>query len=373
LQVLRKIIWLYILTLAVYSNFSYSRVFTDSTGVESPEYKNTFIVLPAVGYTPNTSWFFGTSGNYLFKLRGSDSTTRTSNINPFLIYTLEKQLIIQCDYTIFLKNEEYIFSGDAAYLNFPQFYYGIGNNTLDVNKEKFSYNVFFIKQILSKKITTDLFGKIGYDYYNIFKVERKENGLLDLIERPAAYDGGVASGITLGMGYDSRNNVLNSSKGVFLNFKSTFYPKMLGSGFVFQTYVLDARKYLKLFKNREDVLAFHGYGLFNFGDIPFALMAKLGGEVIMRGYYKGRYRDNHLLAFQAEYRLHVWKRIGVVGFAGFGDVAHNINKFNVNDIKYSYGMGLRIKLIKKEDLNLRIDYGITPISGNFYISIAEAF
>ena len=71
--------------------------------------------------------------------------------------------------------------------------------------------------------------------------------------------------------------------------------------------------------------------------------------------------------------MHVWKWIGVVGFAGFGDVAHDINKFNVNDIKYSYGMGLRIKLIKQENLNLRIDYGITPISGNFYVSIAEAF
>jgi len=71
--------------------------------------------------------------------------------------------------------------------------------------------------------------------------------------------------------------------------------------------------------------------------------------------------------------LHAWKRIGIVGFAGFGDVANEINKFNVSDIKFSYGMGLRIKLIKKEDLSLRIDYGVTPSPGNFYISIAEAF
>ena len=364
---MKKLICLF---LTVYSGFSYSK--TDSAQADTP-YKNTFIVLPAIGYSPNTSWFFGASGNYLFKPKGADSTTRTSNFNPFLVYTLEKQLLIQCTYTIFLKDEKYIISGDAVYLDFPQIYYGIGNNTLDINKENYSYKTFFMKPVFSKKLKGNLFAKVGYEYYNIFNVERKENGLLDLIERPPSYNGGVASGIMLGIGYDSRNNVLNSSKGIFLNFKSAFYPTMLGSGFVFQSYTLDARKYLMPFKNREDVIAFQGYGLFNFGATPFALLAQLGGETLMRGYYRGRYRDNHLLACQAEYRLHVWERFGFVGFAGFGDVANEISKFNINDIKYSYGMGLRIKLVKKELLNLRIDYGITPISRNFYVSIAEAF
>lgn len=369
---MKKTIWLYILALAGYSNFSYAGI-TDSTGAESSKYKNAFVVIPAIGHTPNTDWFFTASGNYLFKLNGQDSTTRTSNFNLYLIYTLENQILIWCDYKFFFNKEKYILSGDIGFVSFPQVYYGIGNNTSDVNKEDFSYNALFIKQILSQKIISDLFVKVGYDYYNVFNVVRKKNGLLDLIERPAAYDGGVASGIVLGMGYDSRNNVLNSSKGIFLNFKSTFYSKMLGSGFVFQSYILDARKYHKLFKTREDVIAFQGYGLFNFGEIPFPLMAKLGGDMIMRGYYNGRYRDNHLLAIQAEYRLHLWKRIGIVGFAGLGDVADEIRKFNLNDIKYSYGLGFRFKVIKKENLNIRIDYGITSISGNFYITISEAF
>ncbi|MFH1320646.1 MAG: BamA/TamA family outer membrane protein [Bacteroidota bacterium] len=359
--------------LIAFSNYSFSKILTDSAKADSTKYKNTFIFLPAVGYTPNTSWFFGISGNYLFKFKGQDSTTRTSNYNPLFIYTLEKQIIIWNDYTLFFNKEKYILSGDIAFMSYPQVYYGIGNNTPKENKEDVSYSEFFFRQIVSKKVASHLFAKIGYDYYNMFKVEREENGLLDLLERPVGYDGGTASGIILGAGIDSRNNILNSKEGIFLKLTGYFYLPMLGSNFSFQNYKLDFRKYIKPFKNREDVLAFQGYGILNFGETPFNKLAKLGGEMIMRGYYEGRYRDNHLLAFQTEYRLHVWKRIGMVCFAGLGDVANKTNRFNTNDIKYSYGLGLRFKMIKKEDLNIRIDYGITQTSGNFYLSISEAF
>ena len=40
----------------------------------------------------------------------------------------------------------------------------------------------------------------------------------------------------------------------------------------------------------------------------------------MRGYYEGRYRDKHSLEATVELRQHVWKRNGIVVWAGAGTV-----------------------------------------------------
>ena len=99
----------------------------------------------------------------------------------------------------------------------------------------------------------------------------------------------------------------------------------------------------------------------------------MGGDMIMRGYYQGSYRDKNLLAFQAEYRLQLLKRWGIVGFAGAGGISDAINHFNLDTIKPSYGGGLRFKINRKENVNVRVDYGFGKGQQNVYFFIAEAF
>jgi hypothetical protein len=45
----------------------------------------------------------------------------------------------------------------------------------------------------------------------------------------------------------------------------------------------------------------------------------------MRGYYEGRFRERQLYAVQAEYRAHLFWRVGAVGFASLGGVARDID------------------------------------------------
>ncbi len=44
-----------------------------------------------------------------------------------------------------------------------------------------------------------------------------------------------------------------------------------------------------------------------------------------------------------------------------------------DQLKYSYGGGLRVMLSKSEKLNLRLDYGIGEQSSGFYFQLGEAF
>lgn len=78
--------------------------------------------------------------------------------------------------------------------------------------------------------------------------------------------------------------------------------------------------------------------------------------------------------FQAEYRFPLYKRFSAVLFGGTGTVGRNFSDYAVNELKYSYGGGLRFAVNKKEKLNIRIDYGIGQGKNNgFYLQLGEAF
>jgi hypothetical protein len=136
---------------------------------------------------------------------------------------------------------------------------------------------------------------------------------------------------------------------------------------------LDARKFITLSHRRNDVFAFQLYFLATTGNPVWNEIGALGGMDLMRGYYSGRYRDNVYFASQAEYRLPLTKMFGLVTFVGLGDVSHSLSTFGFNNLKPSYGAGLRVRIDNKEKLNLRIDYGIGKHTSNFYITVAESF
>ena len=69
-------------------------------------------------------------------------------------------------------------------------------------------------------------------------------------------------------------------------------------------------------------------------------------------------------------------RIGFVFFGGMGDVPNSLSEAKWENLKYSVGGGLRLKIIKSENLNIRFDYalGLGQVKDqNFYVGIAEVF
>ncbi len=93
----------------------------------------------------------------------------------------------------------------------------------------------------------------------------------------------------------------------------------------------------------------------------------------MRGYQLGRYRDNHALQFQSEYRVNLFWRIGATVFGGVGNVYPNVGDFRLRDSKYTYGLGLRLNANKNDPANVRIDWGWGEDTKGLYITFGEAF
>jgi outer membrane translocation and assembly module TamA len=111
------------------------------------------------------------------------------------------------------------------------------------------------------------------------------------------------------------------------------------------------------------------------GTAPFDLLPQLGGDVLLRGYYQGRFRDRTLLAGQVEYRSPLVWRLGLVGFAAAGQVAPEFGAMGFDRFKPAVGVGLRIRFVKATGLSIRADYGwgLEGGSAGFYLNVGEAF
>jgi len=345
---------------------------------EDPTFKQSkFVFAPIVAYEPSTNWGFGVGAKFLFKPFGAGADTRTSNMPLSVKYTLNNQFLATSDYTIFFPHENYLLKGKIGFAKFPISYFGIGSDTQDTNKREISFNNFIIEPLLLKKISDGFFvgGGWRYNTYNsVDEILDDENDVRISIDDEY---GTTSSGFEFALTFDTRNNVLNASEGIFSEFTHGFYDKALGSSQNFMLTKFDFRKYWQFSERRpDDSFAFQTYGRFSWNETPILELSSLGGAELLRGYQEDRFRDRHAFFTQAEYRWQALERIGFVFYTGAGNVASKIEDMEFKNLKYSLGTGIRLKIVKSENLNIRVDYAVglgSTSDRNFYLGIAESF
>jgi len=341
---------------------------------DSTLYPSKFIAAPIISYSPETNLGLGVGAKYLFKFKGSGEETRTSNMPLSLQYTLKNQVFFFSGFEIFTNQEKWVITGNIRFQNFPRLYYGIGRDTPEENEEQYdNYQATFEPILLKRLFTKYLFLGGGIRYNHIFKVGVEENGLL-ATNRPSGFEGSTSAGVELAALYDSRDNILNASKGWYVELTYGAYNKALGGTHKFNLARYDLRYFTGISKKNKDVLGFQFIGHFSNGDVPFSELALLGSNEIMRGYREGRYVERNMMAGQVEYRK-TFKdsRFGMVAFVGTGDVFNKIDQLKVKNLRPNFGVGLRFLLDKEENLNIRADWGFGDNSNNLYLNIAEAF
>ena len=112
--------------------------------------------------------------------------------------------------------------------------------------------------------------------------------------------------------------------------------------------------------------------MFNCGHTPWALLSEVGGNDRMRGYYEGRYRDQHLVETQLELRQHIKGRNGAVAWVGLAEPFRSWKEFQWSHFLPNAGVGYRWEF--KPRINLRLDVGFTKGGGaGFIFNLNEAF
>ena len=170
--------------------------------------------------------------------------------------------------------------------------------------------------------------------------------------------------------YDSRDFMLNASKGVFVQIDQTFTPRCFGNGkYNFSTTEATFATYGKLWKGA--ILAGELHGQFNYGHIPWSQLATVGSNDRMRGYYEGRYNDKNVIEGQVELRQHIKGRNGVVAWVALANAFPDFKNIAWRYTLPNAGVGYRWEFKKR--INIRVDYGFTINGGGFIFNINEAF
>jgi len=61
-------------------------------------------------------------------------------------------------------------------------------------------------------------------------------------------------------------------------------------------------------------------------------------------------------------------------FVGAGQTGHDLRDFKLNQTRVAGGAGIRFRIVEKEKLSLRFDYGFGDRGDRgFYVSATEAF
>ena len=331
--------------------------------------------LPVIYYSPETRLGFGALVAANFEtVKIPDGITKSSYAQTYFLYTVNKQYEWGNSVRIYAPLNKLIFNGKFKYTYFPEYYYGIETEDPELKKDTIEYNQVNADLRFFWKLRRHYFAGFALRYNKIRDVSSPQGGHFSE-DKPLGYDGFWELGIAPAITIETRDNFVYPRKGFFLEALYYLHPSWDNKSYPFRSLKIDARKYFPItWLSEIDAIALQFIANVNTGDVPFKEMADLGGSNTMRGYYTGFYRYKNLYALQAEYRSHIWWRLGFTLWAGAALTPENWYSFFDHPIKPNAGVGLRIMMNKNDLLNVRLDQGFGKKSQRgFYLDIAEAY
>ncbi len=262
------------------------------------------IPVPVLYYTPETRFAFGGGVSFTIQLH-KDSSTNYSQIFFVAAYTQNRQIVAYFPFDFYSKDNDYYLDGEVGFYRYSYYYWGIGENR--VPKELYAMRYPRLIANVYRKLTPHLYSGLAYNFEKDVILKTQLGGELSTGEVTGTL-GCTVSGLGLDALYDTRDSIFFPTKGWYIKAVSYFNYPVFGSTVSFAKIITNVSYYKQICKPL--ILAFNQQNIFCFGDVPFNQLALLGGSKQMRGYYLGYYRDKFLSLFQAEARLHIYRRWG---------------------------------------------------------------
>ena len=326
-----------------------------------------FSVIGGPHYASDTKFGLGMVAAGLYRTDPNDSILPPSNVSLFGDVSSVGFYMLGVRGNHIAPAGRYRIDYHLYFYSFPSDFWGIGyemgdndDNKSDMKRWQAQAEASFLLRVADNFYVGPM---AAYDYVIGKQIERPE-----LLQGMDKHIWNVGAGVSLV--YDNRDNLTNPHRGIYLNLKQMFRPKFMGNDYAFSTTHFRFDAYQQLGKGT--ILAEDFGANLNFGNPSWGMMAELGGTSSMRGYYEGRYRDKHSLEATVELRQHVWKRNGIVVWAGAGTVFPKFSSLRSRQILPNAGVGYRWEF--KKNVNVRLDYGFGKSGqSGFLFNINEAF
>ena len=345
----------------------------------SPEKDSTrsgsLVIIPALGYAQETGLEYGIASTYNFYVDKADLESRTSNITLMGTLTTEKQKNIKLTSDLWTKGNDYHLVGELRVRDWPFNFYGIGNETWKENEDYIDQTLYRINLEGEKRFAQNFYAGLNLNYEHLEFNDKDPGGIY---ENPDVLGKNGGQYLALGVSalYDTRDFTTYSTRGFYGRFKYSYAPHLFGKdNYTGSQTELDIRGFHPI--TNQLTIAAQGLYRGTFGkNVPFYVMQDLGGDMTMRGYYSGRYRDRNYVTAQAELRYRFHPRIGIMGFLGTGSTFSDQHEMRFVP---SFGGGLRYFFSLEHNSSIRLDYAIgeqrpgEKRQSGFYLSISEAF
>lgn len=335
------------------------------TNAEKPDKKFDISVIGGPSYSASTSFEIAGLVSGLYRSR-RDSLTPRSDISIYAEASVTGFYNFGIRGTHIFPSDRMRIVYDANFCHFPLKFWGIGYDN-GINKENESkYTLLesaFTTQFLWKLPHSIYLGpSANFNYQKATKMERPELWG-DQDTRIFCYGLGVVFSL------DTRDLPTNASRGYYIGFHQQFFPRFMGNSYPFSMTEVSAMYYRRFWTS--GVMAFRLHGASAYGDVPWGMMPTLDKGNAVRGYYEGRYRDKNEADILVEMRQHVWRRNGIVVWAGVGTVFSSLRQIGWDTLLPTYGIGWRWEFKKK--VNVRVDVGFGKHSTAINFGINEAF
>jgi outer membrane protein assembly factor BamA len=356
--------------------------------------------IPVINYSPESTWEFGAAAQGYFRLPGQE---KTSIVQLDGTYSLNKQWYINTQGTLYFANKTtpsysttkqgpaWQLNFKAGYSNRPATYYGIwddphfsneGNTGIGMLRKGTPYllqrGYLTVQAPISvgKDIAVGPMADLLIARFNIQDKYKTVNPLVQVAL------GAVAQ-------YDTRDNVFYPRKGIFakVSAAAAWTNKIeIQEGqqaTINGLLAADIRQYIPLPHDLviawqlKTQLMLSEYHISHMTLYP--MLPRLGGQDGLRGINSDMFRDDIMMALQAELRIPIWSVFKATVFAGIGDV-YDYHNWHWTTPKVGYGLGLRAA-INKAKVNIRFDVArsnVDPRWNNinaysFYLTATEAF
>jgi hypothetical protein len=346
------------------------------------------LVAPTLSSKPSTGLAFGVATDAAFFL-GDRQTTHLSSLTGTMRVSTKKQALGTVRFAAFTNRDQWFFQGDERLWWTSQDTFGLGGDTPAADAEKVNYDLFRFFQTAYRGMKHGLFVGVGLnvsDHTDVRPGTAGSPGWEDASyvtysqAHGFALDRQTSSGTSVAFLLDTRDNQINPQRGALASASyRTYFDGFLGGDSTWQELALDARTYKALDRSSRHKLAFWFLGdLVTHGTAPYFDLPSTGvQERSARGYAEGRYRGNHMLYGEVEYRGTLTSN-GLVGVVAFLNTTTIDNVEAGEKLFESFapggGFGLRLQLNKRTHTNLCTDFGWGKDgSRGFYLFIREAF
>ena len=345
--------------------------------------------IPVVNYSPESTWEFGAAAQGYFRL---PNQARTSIVQLDGTYSLNHQWYINSQGTLYFGNKRpWQLTFKAGYSDRPATYYGTyhepyfanqGNMGIGMLRKGLPYQLQRAYLNLQAPIyigNNIALGPMADMLIARFSIQDTYTTINPLVQ--------VALGaVAL---YDSRDNVFYPTRGLFAKISAAAaYTNRIEipqgqQATINGLFSADIRHYIQLPKDL--VFAWQLKGQFMLSEYfishltLYPMLPRLGGQDGIRGINSDMFRDDIMMALQAELRFPIWSIFRGALFAGVGDV-YDFHNWHWEIPKVGYGIGLRAA-INKAKVNIRFDVARSNVDPrwdninaySFYLTATEAF